>query len=71
MHSLPFISHHLFVAAIGSESRPPERPIREPVLREGTTTPVTAIPLDAPGSRRFMPAGQTRLLRAPLARARG
>ena len=28
MHSLPFISHHLFVAAIGSESRPQERPTR-------------------------------------------
>jgi len=37
MNSLPFISHHLFVAAIGNEVRdqadpaPPERPFAEPV----------------------------------------
>ena len=39
MNSLPFISHHLFVAAIGNEGRAHERPARhDKVICRGRLT---------------------------------
>jgi hypothetical protein len=70
MNSLPLISHHLFVAAIGSESRAPEKPRRQEkssAALVGRAIPVALEVLDAASP---MPNGGTRTLRASVAHAR-
>ena len=46
MNSLPFISHHLFVAAVGNEGRRQERPTRSDRPFAGPAEQATAIPLE-------------------------
>ena len=70
MNSLPFISHHLFVAAIGNEGRAHERPTRHERPSVGPTDPANAIALEVMDGRKPMPAGATRPLRAAVAQAR-
>ena len=71
MHSLPFISHHLFVAAIGSQSRPQERPIRHVQLFEKPPAPASPAALEAMDDRKLILVCQAPPLRTSLARARG
>ena len=46
MNSLPFISHHLFVAAVGNEGRRQERPTSSDRPFAGPAEQETAIPLE-------------------------
>jgi len=71
MNSLPFISHHLFVAAVGNESRANGRPARQQPSSEETAVPATVIPLEVMGSHKPMPTGQARPLRTAFTPARG
>ena len=71
MHSLPFISHHLFVEAIGNEGHAQERPIRHLRLSGGAAAPAPPIAWEAMDSRRPISVGQTRPLQTSLTRARG
>ena len=64
MNSLPFISHHLFVAAIGNEGRGHERPTRRERPFAGPADQASAIALEVMDARKPMPAGATRALRA-------
>ena len=70
MNSLPFISHHLFVAAIGNEGRAQSRPTRHDRPLAEPTNPASAIPLEVLDGRRPLPASATRPLRAAAAQAR-
>ena len=69
MNSLPFISHHLFVAAIGNEGRAHQRPTRYERPSAGAADPAIAIPLEVLDSRKPLPVGAIRPLRASAARA--
>ena len=51
MNSLPFISHHLFVAAVGSEGRRQERPTRRDRLFGGPAEQLIAVPLELVDAR--------------------
>lgn len=46
MNSLPFISHHLFVAAVGNKGRRRERPMRRDRPFAGPTQQSAAVPLE-------------------------
>ena len=54
MNSLPFISHHLFVAAVGNEGRRQERPTSSDRPFAGPAEQATAIPLEVLDSREPM-----------------
>ena len=70
MNSLPFISHHLFVAAIGHGQRRLERPIRREGASAGPGGQAQAVLLEPLGAREPMPGVADGLSRARIARAR-
>ena len=70
MNSLPFISHHLFVAAIGNEGRAHPRPTRCERPSVGPANPASVIALELMDNRKPLPVGAARLLRASVAQAR-
>jgi hypothetical protein len=70
MNSLPLISHRLFVAAIGSESRTHERPTRHERPSVGAADRASDIPLEVMDGRTPWPTGAVRPLRASFAQAR-
>jgi len=70
MNSLPFISHHLFVAAIGNDGRGTARPTRHERPSAGPAEPANAIALEVMDYCRPLPAGATRPVRASVAQAR-
>ena len=70
MNSLPFISHHLFVAAIGNEGRVREMPTRHERPSAGAADLASAIALEVMDDRKPLPAGTARPLRASDVRAR-
>jgi hypothetical protein len=55
MNSLPFISHHLFVAAIGNEGRLPDRSTRRKMPAAGPGEQATPVALELVGARDPMP----------------
>jgi hypothetical protein len=57
MNSLPLISHHLFVAAIGNEDRGHERPVRRERPLVGADGCPRAIALEVPFGRKPMAQG--------------
>jgi hypothetical protein len=71
MNSLPFISHHLFVAAIGNEGRPRERPTRHERPSVRVADPASIIVLEVMADRKLWPTGADRLWRASIAQVRG
>jgi hypothetical protein len=70
MNSLPFISHHLFVATTGNEGRAHERPTRHERLAVGATDPASVIALELMDDRQPWPAGAARPLREYVAQVR-
>jgi hypothetical protein len=70
MNSLPFISHHLFVAAIGNEGRGHERPTPRERPFAGPAHQANLISVEVMDTRQPMPAGMTRAPRARIAQAR-
>jgi hypothetical protein len=70
MNSLPFISHQLFVAAIGNDGRGTPRPTRHDRLPGGPTEPGNVIGLEVMDDPRPLPAGATRPGRAMIAQPR-
>jgi hypothetical protein len=70
MNSLPFISHHLFVAAVGNEGRRQERPTRSDRLFAGPAEQATAIPLEVLDGREPMEEVVSRTSRARINEAR-
>jgi hypothetical protein len=70
MNSLPFISHHLFVAAIGNEGRTYERPRRQERPSIEPADSANAVAPEVMDGRQLMPASATRPLRASVAQAR-
>ncbi|MGO8927594.1 MAG: hypothetical protein ACLQU3_11970 [Limisphaerales bacterium] len=70
MNSLPFISHHLFVAAIGNDGRGTARPIRHERPSAGPAEPANAIASEVMDDRKPWLAGTTRPVRASVAQAR-
>jgi hypothetical protein len=71
MNSLPFISHHLFVAAIGNEGRPHERHTRPLKPLGSAAAPASPVAVEAVDSRKALLDGEGRPLRTSLARVRG
>jgi hypothetical protein len=67
MNSLPFISHHLFVAAIGNEGRAHARPTRQERPSVGAAAPANAITLEVLNGRKPMLAGSGRPMRIEVA----
>jgi hypothetical protein len=63
MNSLPPISHHLFVAAIGNERRAYARPTRQERPSAGAAAPASVIALEVLAGRKLLPSGATRTLR--------
>ena len=70
MNSLPLISHHLFVAAIGNERRAYEKPTRQERPSAGVASPASAIALEVLAGRKLVPAGATRPLRTSVPQVR-
>lgn len=70
MNSLPFISHHLFVAAIGNEGRGHERPMPHERPLAGPVDQASPITVEVMDARRPMPAGMTRAPQARITQAR-
>jgi hypothetical protein len=70
MNSLPFISHHLFVAAVGTEGRRQERPVRRDRLFANPAEQVTVVPLEVVDSGETMLAVTDRVSRARTTHAR-
>jgi hypothetical protein len=71
MNSLPFISHRLFVAAIGNEGRAHERPTRhERPFVEAAAAPASVIALEVMDDRQPMPEGVARASRERIAQVR-
>ena len=71
MNSLPFISHHLFVAAIGNEGRAHERPTRHERPAVRVVAPASIIALEVMADRKLWSTGADRLWRASVAQVRG
>jgi hypothetical protein len=77
MNSLPFISHHLFVAAIGNEGHAHERlthyerPARQEQPPFGMADSGSAIVLEVLAGREPLPSGASRPLRASVAQMWG
>ncbi len=63
MNSLPLISHHLFVAAIGNENRGHERPARREPPYAGLNGGSGAIVVDVPDVRKETPRSVRGVLR--------
>jgi hypothetical protein len=70
MNSLPFISHHLFVAAIGNEGRAQVKPTRQERPCVETADPASAIALEAMNDRKPLLDGAARHLQTSVARVR-
>jgi hypothetical protein len=70
MNSLPFISHHLFVAAIGNESRAHERPTRHERPSIGPADQSSTLAMELMDARQPMPAGAIRPMRVSINHAR-
>jgi hypothetical protein len=70
MNSLPFISHHLFVAAIGNEGRRHERSTRHERPFAGPADQASPIAVEVMDARQPMPAATIRASRARIAQAR-
>jgi len=70
MNSLPLISHHLFVAAIGNEDRGHERPARRDRTFAGSDGGASAFALEVMDAPKPMAEDATRASRAGVARAR-
>jgi hypothetical protein len=70
MNSLPFISHHLFVAAIGSEGRAHERPTHHEKPSVRLADPASAIALEVMNGRKPLPASASRSLREAVVQVR-
>jgi len=70
MNSLPFISHHLFVAAIGNDGHAHEKPRRHPELATDRIDCSSPIPLELLDGTQPMPKGATRPLRASATQVR-
>jgi hypothetical protein len=70
MSSLPFISHHLFVAAIGNDDRATSRPTRHEGPSVGTAEPANDIALELMDEPKPSLGGANRPVRATLAQAR-
>ena len=71
MNSLPFISHRLFVAAIGNEARGHERPTPRERPFAAPADQASPISVEVMDARQPMPAGMTRASRVRIAQARG
>ena len=69
MNSLPFISHHLFVAAIGNEGRGYEKPARHERSLTAPAGQASAIALEVMDARKAMPEGATGASRARIPQA--
>jgi hypothetical protein len=69
MNSLPFISHHLFVAAIGNEDRGQEKPARPERPFIVPSDQASAIALEVMDAQKPMPEGATRPWRARIGQA--
>ena len=69
MNSLPFISHHLFVAAIGNEGRVREMPTRRERPSVGPADLASAPAMEVRNGRKSLPAGAARPLQAFVAQA--
>jgi hypothetical protein len=70
MNSLPFISHHLFVAAVGNEGPRQERPMRSGRPFVGSADEATVVPLELVDAREPMRDAAARVLRARTDHAR-
>ncbi len=70
MNSLPLISHHLFVAAIGNEGRAHEQPRRHEHAPGAETGRASAIALEVVDGTRPMRNVATRPLPASVTQAR-
>ena len=70
MNSLPFISHHLFVAAIGNEGRAQVKPTRQERPCVETADPASATALEAMNDRKPLLAGAARPWRTSVVQAR-
>jgi hypothetical protein len=72
MNSLPFISHHLFVAAIGSEGRGHENPVQHERRFTAPTGQRSAMALEAPEvmvAGKLLPESAARASRARITQA--
>jgi hypothetical protein len=69
MNSLPFISHHLFVAAVGNEARRQARPTRRDRSFAGPAKPGIVAPLEVLDAREPMLEAAARASRARVAQA--
>jgi hypothetical protein len=69
MNSLPFISHHLFVAAIGNEGRGHERPARHERPFAAPADQASAIALEVMDAQKPMPESATGASRARITQA--
>ena len=67
MNSLPFVSHHRILAAIGNEDCAHERPTRQERPSVGTTGLESAIAIEVIDSRKPLPATAVRPLRTSVA----
>jgi hypothetical protein len=70
MNSLPFISHHLFVAAISNEGRVPERLTRREESSAVLASHASLLAVELMDARKPMPVGATRPLRATITQIR-
>ena len=66
MNSLPFISHHLFVAAIGNEGHGHEKPVRHERPFTAPADPASAIALELLDARKAMPENANRASRTRI-----
>jgi hypothetical protein len=69
MNSLPFISHHLFVAAVGNERRAPERSTRRPKGFARPDDGLGAAAVEAMPALRAMPERTIRVASLRLSQA--
>jgi hypothetical protein len=69
MSSLPFISHHLFVAAIGNEGRRQWKPARHERPFAAPADQASAIALEVMDARKPMPEAATGASRARITQA--
>jgi hypothetical protein len=70
MNSLPFISHHLFVAAIANEGRAHPKPTRHERPSVGPADSASGIALEVMDGWKPLPADTARPLRVSVAQAR-
>jgi hypothetical protein len=70
MNSLPFISHHLFVAAIRHEGRRQETPVRRDTPFANMAEQMDAVPLEVVDTRESMLEAAAHASRARIVQAR-